>query len=287
MKVCISKIKIIFYFCYEFSSTTCIQNKPMEDSKLTGQRFWEDYWEGKPGKAGKKKTNLSTISLLRTFDKYLPSTEGAAILEVGGAYGEYLLYLTRRFGYKAHSLDYSRIGNEQTLGTFSKAGLPVEVYERDLFADHSDLPKFDIVFSLGFIEHFDDPVPVVAKHLELLKPGGLLLLGVPNYSGIYRPVLKRLAPSIENTHNMAAMDLGAWGEFEEKLGLNPVFTGYIGGFEPLNMKKLEVNTTLNQIIYFFIRVLMFLFSFRMGFLRKFNSKHWSAYLVGIYRKKES
>ena len=229
--------------------------------------------------------SLSIREILKTFDIQLPAIQGLTILEVGGAYGEYLLYLTRRFNYKAYSLDYSRVGNEQTLETFSKAGIPVQVFERDLFSDNSDLPEFDIVFSLGFIEHFDDPVIVVAKHLDLLKPGGILLLGVPNYAGIYRPVLRRLAPSIEQTHNMNIMDLENWKIFEDKFSVNPIFTEYIGGFEPLNMKKLEVKTPLNNLIYFFTRVLMVFFSFNLHFLRKFNSKYWSSYLVGIYRKK--
>lgn len=259
----------------------------IKESKLTGQTFWEDYWEGKPGQKSGKKTSLLIREILKTFDRLLPSTKGLTILEVGGAYGEYLLYLTRRFEYKAYSLDYSRIGNEQTLETFSKAGLPVEVFERDLFSDNSDLPKFDIVYSLGFIEHFDDPEKVVAKHLDLLKPGGILLLGVPNYAGIYQPVLKRLAPSIAQTHNMQIMNLEKWNVFEEKLPMQSVFKGYIGGFEPLNMKKLEVRNPLNHSIYFVTRVLMVLFSFRMQFLRKFNSKHWSGYLIGIYRKNKS
>ncbi len=256
----------------------------MKDPKLTGQTFWEDYWEGKPGKK-EKKTSLLIREILKVFDQTLPAMPGLKILEVGGAYGEYLLYLTRRFGYEAHSLDYSRICNERTLETFAKAGIPVEVYERDLFADNNDLPKFDIVYSLGFIEHFDEPLHVVAKHLDLLKPGGILLLGVPNYSGVYRKVLSRLAPSIEETHNMQIMDLATWKLFADSLPLEPIFTEYVGGFEPLNMKKMEVKTPWNQVIYFFIRILMVLFSFRMQFLRRFNSKFISGYLIGIYRKK--
>jgi SAM-dependent methyltransferase len=259
----------------------------MTETKLTGQNFWEDYWEEQPGKKGKKKTSLLIREILKTFDEQLPGGKGLSILEVGGASGEYLLYLTRRFGYKAYSLDYSRIGNEQTLATFSSAGLSVEVYERDLFADNSDLPRFDIVFSLGFIEHFDDPGTVVARHLDLLKPGGILLLGVPNYAGIYQPVLRRLAPSIARTHNMEIMNLGTWKAFEDKLKLKTLFKGYIGGFEPLNMKKLEVNTPWNKLTYNFIRGLMVMFSFRMRFLRRFNSKSWSGYIMGIYRKNES
>ena len=257
----------------------------MKESELTGQKLWEDYWEKKDDRLITKRKNLLFKEILKIFDKYLPNSKGLTILEIGGGQGEYLLYLTRKFSYKAHSLDYSRIGNEQTHDLFSKAGLSVELFDRDLFSDNSDLPKFDIVFSLGLIEHFDNPGLVVEKHLELVKSGGILLLGVPNYGGIYRPVLKRLAPAVEATHNMNTMDLENWKLFEEKFTLQPIFTGYIGGFEPMNMKKLEVKNLFNKILYFFIRVLMVLFSFRMEFLRKFNSKYWSGYLIGIYRKK--
>ncbi len=278
------KIKIKFYLCYDYQPAQFNFHFKMNDTKLTGQTFWENYWEGKPGNR-KKKTSLLIKEILRFFDRHLPATPGLTILEVGGAYGHYLLYLTRHFGYSAFSLDYSNVGNKQTQETFEKAGIPVEVFERDLFADNSDLPKFDIVYSLGFIEHFDEPVNVVARHLDLLKPGGILLLGVPNYSGIYRKVLQRLAPSIEQTHNMKTMDLENWKLFTEKLPLEPLFVGYIGGFEPLNMKKLEVKTISNKLIHNFVRILMVLFSFRMQFLRRFNSKYTSGYLVGMYRKK--
>lgn len=34
---------------------------------------------------------------------------------------------------------------------------------------------FDIVYSLGFVEHFEDLNIVIKKHTELLKPAGILL----------------------------------------------------------------------------------------------------------------
>lgn len=256
----------------------------MQESELTDKKLWENYWEEKPENKGSKKPNLLFKEILKTFDRYLPHAEGLTILEIGGGQGEYLLYLAQHFGYKAHSLDYSEIGNQQTLETFSTAGLPVVLYERDLFADNSDIPKFDIVFSLGLIEHFDEPEKVIAKHLELLKPGGILLLGVPNFAGVYQLALKRLAPSVAETHNMKTMNLDNWKSFEENLSLQKVFVGYIGGFEPISMKKMEVKNTFNHIIYFLVRVLMVLFSFRMQFLRRFNSGCWSAYMIGVYRK---
>lgn len=256
----------------------------MNSDKLTGQNFWESYWESGTNRKKNRRPSLCVQEILGTFDRYLPASKGLTALEIGGAKGEYLLYLVKRFGFEAHSLDYSSVGNEQTLETFSKAGIPVKVYERDLFADNSDLPLFDIVFSLGFIEHFDDPVPVVECHLKLLKPGGVLMLGVPNYSGIYHWVLKRLAPSMFTTHNLRIMDISTWSLFEKKLGIETIYRAYIGGFEPLNMKKLERKTLFNRLTYFNIQVLTVLFSFRFKGLRKFNSANISSYLLGIYRK---
>ncbi len=251
---------------------------------LTDQTLWEDYWEDKPPGNKKKKTSLLVHEILDIFDKRLPQKQGLQVLEIGGGSGEYLLHLVKKFGYLAHSLDYSAKGNEQTVHSFSKARETVSVYERDLFASNQDLPRFDLVFSLGLIEHFENTDLVVQKHLELVKPGGILLLGVPNYAGIYEPVLKKLAPSITETHNLSVMDLSSWHSFEKKYKLETIFKQYIGGFEPLNMKKLEVKTPINRIIYFVIQVLMTILSFRFRFLRRFNSRWWSGYMVGIYKK---
>ena len=43
----------------------------------------------------------------------------------------------------------------------------------------------DIVYSLSFVEHFEEFNIVVKKHNELSKTGGILLFGMPNLGGIY------------------------------------------------------------------------------------------------------
>jgi hypothetical protein len=80
------------------------------------------------------------------------------------------------------------------------------------------------------------------------------------------------------------MNLENWKVFKTELGLMPVFEGYIGGFEPLNMKKIEKRTVFNSLLYFIIQVLTVCFSFRFPVLRKYNSARISSYLLGIYRK---
>jgi SAM-dependent methyltransferase len=220
----------------------------MKITELTTKNSRENYW----GEKKKVMTSLLITDILNTMIKHLPPNPNLKILEIGGAPGDVLIFLTNRLNYIPSSLDYSSVGNQQTIDNFKKAGLQVEMIERNLFADEKIIPDFDIVYSLGFIEHFDNLEFVVEKHLDYLKPGGILILGIPNLLGIYHWFLKRLAPSHDKTHNLAIMDINNWTSFEKKFHLNIIFRKYIGGFEPLKMKKYEVNNLTNKILYFIV-----------------------------------
>ena len=261
----------------------------MSVDKLTEQDFWEKYWENREEVAveiKRTKKGLSVNSILDVFDKYLPVNENFHALEIGGAPGQYLIYMHKKFKYKIHSLDYARIGNEQTVKNLKAVNIDVTVYEKDLFSENfsSGLPKFDIVYSLGFIEHFDNLTEVVARHVELLKPGGILLLGVPNLRGIYKWFLKQTAQKHLAIHNLNTMDVKSWEKFEKELNLQTIFKSYVSGFEPLVMKKLEIKNTWTYFLNFIVKCLMMVFSFNFAFLRKYNSPKWSGYLIGVYRK---
>ncbi len=39
--------------------------------------------------------------------------------------------------------------------------------------------EFDVVWSQGLMEHFDDPVKVASEHYKAVKPGGIALLSIP------------------------------------------------------------------------------------------------------------
>lgn len=254
---------------------------------LTEKEDWEAYWRkyGKEVQEIKRSSRDSSHNLiLDVMHRFLPAKEGLTILEIGGAPGQYLLYMAKNFGYKAFSLDYSSEGNEQTRRNFAAAGLPITVYEKDLLSGKlDDLPRFDIVYSLGFIEHFTDRDEVIKKHTALLKPGGILMIGVPNFTGIYKTFLKRLNPALLAQHNLDTMNISNWRSFE-KLGLTPLFKGYIGGFEPSTMNQSASETASAKFLLRIVKLLIRVFSFRFHFLRKFNSRLWSGYLLGVYRK---
>ena len=146
----------------------------MSDSKLTDKDFWDSYWEKYqlPLEMQKSNQNPFLNELLSTFDRYLPRNKNLSILEIGGSPGQYLAYIYKTQGYQLNCLDYSKIGCEKTRENFLLLGLEGDVYEYDLFSESLNLPKFDIVFSLGFIEHFSDANLVIEKHLQLLKSEG-------------------------------------------------------------------------------------------------------------------
>ncbi|UCE78170.1 MAG: class I SAM-dependent methyltransferase [Nitrospiraceae bacterium] len=259
----------------------------MENSELAEKGYWEGRWARVrlPAEVVREASSFLTMELIDIFDAYLPKKEGISIMEIGGAPGQFLAFFAKDFRYAPYAIDYSEIGCTKLRENFDLLKIKAAVYNRDLFTgDLSDLPRFDIVYSLGFIEHYQDLDLVVSKHLELLKEDGILMIGVPNYSGISGPVLRRLAPEMMSKHNPAAMDQNAWGTFEKKFRLRTIFKGYVGGFEPRYFKRCENRTIANQMLRLFFKLLRFAITDRARFLRRYNSKMWSAYLLGIYKK---
>ena len=257
----------------------------MTKDRLTEKSHWDNYWETYPlpAEVSYSRDNLLINEELKTFEQYLPR-ENLSICEIGGAPGQYLAWFNKELGYKITCLDYSKPGCEKTLENFEKLGIHGDVINRDLFGELRDLPKFDVVFSMGVIEHFEDVKPVIGKHLELLKPGGLLMLGMPNFRGINHFFLKRLAPDLLSKHNLKTMDIKTWPEFEDHFGLTTVFKNYIGGFEPMTFLMRETKNPVNNALFFTARGLNGMFHRRFAPLRRFNSSRFSGYIMGIYRK---
>lgn len=258
----------------------------MENNKLTEKEYWDQYWQkySLPLEVSKSIDNPFLIEILNTFDRYLPHDKTLSILEIGGSPGQYLAYMHKTFGYEINCLDFSSIGCAKTLENYELLKIKGKVYQTDLFSEELNLPLFDIVYSLGFIEHFSDTNLVIEKHLNLIKPGGILFLGVPNFLGINHFFLKRLAPQLLSKHNLAVMDLTNWSSFEKKFNLQTIFKGYVGGFQPSNFNRCEKMTVINFLLLTLARLFVFIFKKRFKGLRKFNSKFISGYMVGFYKK---
>ncbi len=89
--------------------------------------------------------------------------------------------------------------------------------------DHDS--AFDVVYSGGLIEHFTDPRAAIAAHLRILRRGGHLVIGIPNYRGIYGRLIKR---DVLDKHNVGIMSLPAFRALFNTPELETLFCGYYG-----------------------------------------------------------
>lgn len=140
------------------------------------KEFWQEYYKDfKPYIIEEK------ICFHEIFEKYLHPNPKKTVLEVGCAGGRYLCYFAKYFSYIPFGIDYS---DEiiKTHAIFEANGLtPPTLYKEDTFTWKPD-KKFDIVCSFGFIEHFDDLHSVIKKHVELVVPGGILIVSMPHFA---------------------------------------------------------------------------------------------------------
>jgi len=117
--------------------------------------------------------------LARTVERCTPSS----VFEVGCGDSVWLPYLARRFDVAVAGVDYAELGCELARNRLAHEGVDAQVFCEDIFAPTaSAAQRYDLVFSLGLIEHFTDLEAAVAAVLRYVKPGGHVLNLVPNFS---------------------------------------------------------------------------------------------------------
>jgi SAM-dependent methyltransferase len=194
---------------------------------LTGVQYWEDVWRGSgrgatdTGLAWVKRSYAYT-SLDRLLRAALPADPTRSCLELGSGPGRWLVYFHRTFGYRVSGVDYSETSCRLARSTLAAAGVDGTIIQGDFFRLRG---RWDVVFSAGVVEHFDDPEPVLRAFADLVAPGGYLVTDVPNLTalnGAYRRVLR---PETFETHRPISLaELRGW---HRALGLEEVLaTGY-------------------------------------------------------------
>jgi SAM-dependent methyltransferase len=260
-----------------------------DPSRLTDQEFWDEYWDGTelPQEFTEANTSAYIRTFLAPFDRYLPHGRGLSALEIGGAPGRYAAYFHRRFGYEVRALEYSSVGYELARRNLELLAIPATVVRGDLFDTGVELPPSDVVYSLGLIEHFDDPTAVARAHLRFAKPGGLLVIGAPNLRGLSRVLHWLLAPSVLETHHAPSTDPRGWNRFERELGLEVLWKGYTCGFEPSNFHRIERRSLFAKGLWWLLTGLArFWERWAPDRLRTLNSWAWSSYVIAFYRVPE-
>lgn len=97
------------------------------------------------------------------------------ILDVGCGRGMMLAFM-RELGYEAHGIELN-----ETAAHHARRVLQLEVSTGDFLESPREKNRYNAVIFCHTLEHFSNPVAAIARAHELLKPGGVLWIAVPNF----------------------------------------------------------------------------------------------------------
>ncbi|MFZ2522906.1 MAG: class I SAM-dependent methyltransferase [Minisyncoccia bacterium] len=267
---------------------------------LSEKKYWDSIYDNI---SSSKKTNPGIKDWLKNISrdysnfviwenilpKLLPKKSSLKIIEIGCAPGKYLLNFRKNFGYEPYGVEYSEKGCEITRDNFSKEGVSSS---NIIFADFFDnkfqqnnFEKYDIIFSRGFIEHYDDVHSVVKLHADLIKKDGYVVVMIPNLNGLNRVLAKFLNKSSYDLHNLSIMDKKVYSDLFTKNGIEVMFCGYVGIF---SVGLFNTDSKLKYLLYRILLILQRPFDliFRV-FLSKMDLgwKYTSPYLLFVGQKR--
>jgi SAM-dependent methyltransferase len=211
---------------------------------------WEAQWRSEPldpAAAGAEERTPRWAAQERLVKERFGAFEGLRVIELGSGRGLNGLLYARR-GAEVTLLDNSSLPLAQAEELFRAAGTSFEPVQADVFELPEPLPgTFDVAMSFGLCEHFlgDRRRRVIAAHLELVRPGGLAFLGVPNrHAPVYRlwmATLKRRGTWPLGTEEpFSPSELAAHARAAGGVPLQPVFGSFVGSV---------VNLGLNQALF--------------------------------------
>ncbi|MEO8520782.1 MAG: class I SAM-dependent methyltransferase [Acidobacteriota bacterium] len=155
------------------------------------RRFWARVGETFPDLGGAASTRYYADNERRLFTDYCPALAGLRVFKTDlwdEARNTRILAWAADRGARVYGIDISPPTVLQAGAAFHSAPLHGAV------ADVRDIPfldaSFDVVYSMGTIEHFDETERAVREIARVLTPGGLAIVGVPNrHDPFLRPLM--------------------------------------------------------------------------------------------------
>lgn len=197
-------------------------------NKLTTQDYWNTTYQQRkqliPSNVNGWR-NTSNREIYRLLCQLNPG--GKRILEIGGGGSPWLAFLSKTYPQADFAcLDYAADGIE-TLAVFCKQEKinNIRLYQADFFQPGGEAGSFDIVYSLGVVEHFSDLPTVLSCHADFLDEQGVMLTVIPNMAGILGILtrwMNRKVYDIHVPHDEASLLTG-----HQKADLQVLESGYL------------------------------------------------------------
>jgi cyclopropane fatty-acyl-phospholipid synthase-like methyltransferase len=235
-----------------------------------GKNYWNAIWEELPPV---ERYEGPVYEQHPVLSRFLSTAGGGDALEIGCGTGNFMIYLNKEFGYRVEGLDYSD-NMDYVRRNLSYNGIQgAQLFNAD-FLEFAPAKKYDLVLSGGVAEHFDDHELVVRKHAEWAKPGGLVVIIVPNLTHVHRLLCSWFVPEVLRVHRFPLMRSEVMRQTLEKAGLQVLHCEY--------HKTFRCTYELPGIVDFSFRALRKLL--RTSGLDDIGNRFCSPYLIAVSRK---
>lgn len=179
-----------------------------DDIRLTDQVFWDSIWGSaarlrpvEPSRPGPG--NYAHRKLHEFYTAAIAGTgpRGKRLIELGCGGSSWLPYYRATFGCEITGLDYSPVGCKAAQALLDDLNMDGQIILGDLFKPPAELLGcFDYAVSNGLVEHFLDTAAAIAACAAFLKPGGMLITSVPNFTGPQGWLLRRFDRPLYDKH---------------------------------------------------------------------------------------
>lgn len=149
---------------------------------------WDRYYS-RPAPTASVTRRFTERRLLELIRKH-----GAArplrVCELGGANSCFLAAMLRNLSIREYHIIDNNARGLSLLAERFREQPNVTWHEADILAGDNLTDTFDLAYSVGLIEHFDvaGTTRVIARHFDLVRPDGLVLITFPTPTWLYRAI---------------------------------------------------------------------------------------------------
>src|SRR5215469_880623 len=175
-----------------------------KSNDLTGSSYWDSWWQNDAPLDPPIRPHWTEIGqngyFLRAIEKHTGPLELKSVVELGGALSNRLLAMAKWRNANVTAIDYSRTGLARSKKMFHNNGCDIQLICGDFFDRSLTTTHFDLVTHWGVLEHQIDPRPLIERSLELAKPGGYVILTMPQMLGPGAWLWRRWSPESWKVH---------------------------------------------------------------------------------------
>jgi 2-polyprenyl-3-methyl-5-hydroxy-6-metoxy-1,4-benzoquinol methylase len=264
----------------------------MKRANLSEKEYWDKVLADAQLPRLNSKKNYSYSVTMKFIHEVIFNKSYKTFLEVGCGSSGWLPYFATKYDFVVSGLDYSEIGCKLALKNLQMQNIDFdEIICKDILESKvTNGKKYDIVFSYGVIEHFNNPQEIIKIFYDLVNTNGIIITLIPNLNGFPGLISRIFVKDIYLMHKVISKS--QLRSYHETNGFVSIKSNYAGIFSlaviPWVRSKVLVFKGDNLLRKFALK-LIFYFDFLLSAIFKFiridmPSELFSPYVICIAKK---